>query len=151
MPNLEPKHHELNVERFCRHCGAPVNSSALRTHADRKSVSQEDPDELTANGIGAVFVGDGLLITAVILSATHSPVSSLLWLLLLVPAFVCFGKGFADVLHARQIQRRIKQAALNEAQDESLPPTSVVDVLKKTISGELTLPSITERTTRDLK
>lgn len=150
MRDLECGHQEQNVERFCRHCGALVKPSALQTGADRKS-ALKDPDELTAKGIGAVFVGDGFLITAVILSATHSPVSSLLWLLLLVPAFVCFGKGFADVLHARQIQRRIKQAALNDPTTESLPPTSVVDVLKKTISGELTLPSITERTTRDLK
>ena len=151
MRDLECGHQEQSVKRFCRHCGAPVNASALQTGVDRKTLSLKDPDELTANGIGAVFVGDGLLITAVILSATHSPVSSLLWLLLLIPAFVCFGKGFADVLHARQIQRRIKQAALNDQTTESLPTTSVVEVLKKTISGELTLPSITERTTRNLE
>ena len=68
----------------------------------------------------------------------------------LIPAFFFFGKGFSDVLQAQQIRRRIKQAALNNASTESLSPASVVDVLKKTLSGELALPSVTERTTRDL-
>ncbi len=145
MKNLDCKHPEPGLERFCRRCGAPVNPST------QNNLSLKDPDELTGNGIGAVFVGDGLLIVGVILSATQTPVSSLLWLLLLIPAFFFFGKGFSDVLQARQIHRRIKQAALNDGSTESLSPGSVVDVLKKTISGELILPSVTERTTRDLK
>ena len=144
MQNLECRHQESSAERFCRQCGAPINPST------QHKLSSKDPDELTGNGIGAVFVGDGFFIVGVILSATQTPVSSLLWLLLLIPAFFFFGKGFSDVLQARQIRRRIKEAALNDGSTESLPPASVVDVLKKTLSGELTLPSVTERTTRDL-
>ncbi len=82
---------------------------------------------------------------------TQTAVSSLLWLLLLIPAFFFFGKGFTDVFQAQQIRRRIKQAALDDQSNESLPPGSIVDALKRTISGELRLPSVTERTTRDLK
>jgi hypothetical protein len=144
MQNLECRHQESSAERFCRQCGAPINPST------QHNLSSKDPDELAGNGIGAVFVGDGFFLVAVILSATQSPVSSLLWLLLLIPAFFFFGKGFSDVLQAQQIRRRIKQAALNDVATDSLSPASVVDTLKKTLSGELALPSVTERTTRDL-
>ena len=139
MQNLECRHQESSAERFCRQCGAAISFST------QNKLSRKDPDELTGNGIGAVFVGDGFFMVGIILSATQTPVSSLLWLLLLIPAFFFFGKGFSDLLQAGQIRR--KQGALNS---ESLSPGVVVDVLKRTISGELILPSVTERTTRDL-
>ena len=147
MNNLECKHQETSVERFCRQCGAPVNSSM----AQRGALASKDPDELVGNGIGAVFVGDGFFMVGIILSATQTPVSSLLWLLLLIPAFFFFGKGFTDVFQAQQIRRRIRRAALDDQSNEQVPAGSVVDVLRRTISGELRLPSVTERTTRDLK
>jgi len=144
MQSLECRHPESSAERFCRQCGAPINPST------QHNISSKDPDELAGNGIGAIFVGDGFFMVGIILSATQTPVSSLLWLLLLIPAFFFFGKGFSDVLQAQQIRRRIKQAAPTDASTESLSPASVVDVLKKTLSGELALTSVTERTTRDL-
>ncbi|HEY4757848.1 MAG TPA: hypothetical protein VIH43_04765 [Chthoniobacterales bacterium] len=113
----------------------------------------KDPDELTANGIGSVIVGDGLFMVAVILSVSHSAVSSLLWLLLIIPAFFFFGKGFADVLHARQVTRRLKQAEVNsDTNRPELPPARVsfIEVLKKTSAELLPGPSVTDRTTRDL-
>ena len=114
----------------------------------------KDPDELTGSGIGSVIVGDGFLMVALILSVTNSPVSSLLWLLLLIPAFYCFGRGFADVLLARQIRRQQKQHELSRASDTAaLPPprASAAEIFQKTISGELAAaPSVTERTTRGL-
>lgn len=153
-------------ERFCRKCGTDLENSSLISFKQnllhRESVDEsirkaqsKDPDELTGNGIGSVIIGDGFFMVAVILSATHSSVSSLLWLFLLIPAFFFFGKGFADVLHARQIRRRIKQNKLSDAPtigELSSPGASVVDAFKKSISGELVaMPSVTERTTRDLK
>ena len=153
-------------ERFCRKCGTDLGSSSLMsvTHNafQRRSVNEglsmaksKDPDELTGNGIGSVIIGDGFFMVAVILSATHSSVSSLLWLFLLIPAFFFFGKGFTDVFHARQIQRRIQQNNLSDAPtiaELSSPGASVADAFKKSISGELfAMPSVTERTTRDLK
>lgn len=152
-------------ERFCRKCGtdlgnaslAPVKQSSLRKQrvaASLARVSAKDPDELTGNGIGSVIVGDGFLMVAVFLGVSHSPVSSLLWLLLLIPAFFFFGKGFADVFHARQIRRLAKQAALDATPAVaklSPPRLSVVDVFKNP-SGELVAtPSVTERTTRHLE
>jgi uncharacterized membrane protein YvbJ len=151
---------------FCRSCGtdletlslAPLKQNSLhKTNVDQSLTiaKSKDPDELTGNGIGSVIIGDGFFMVAVILSATHSSVSSLLWLFLLIPAFFFFGKGFSDVLHARQIRRRLKNR--NELTDASkvaelAPRASVVDVFKKSISGELVdVPSVTERTTRDLK
>ena len=128
---------------FCRRCGTDL-------------VKSKDPDELTANGIGSVIVGDGFFMVAVILSASNSSVGSLLWLFLLIPAFYLFGRGLADVLHARQIRRRQKgQGELNAAPKiAELPPhhVTVGDIFQKTISGELSpVPSVAERTTRDLK
>ena len=117
-------------------------------------VTAKDPDELTGNGIGSVIVGDGLFMVAVMLSVTQASISSLLWLLLLIPAFFFFGKGFADVFHARQIQRRLKQSELvaGPATAAIPPPTaSIIDVFKNYKSDKLTTrPSVTERTTRQL-
>lgn len=150
---------------FCRRCGTELRNSSLTLAAQNLQstrsmrgrlvkANSKDPDELTSNGVGSVIVGDGFFMVAVILSAINSSVSSPLWLFLLIPAFYFFGKGFADVLHARQIRRQQKRDELNEAvQVAELPPprASVMNTLKKTISGELAIPSsITERTTRDL-
>ncbi len=132
--------------RFCRKCGA--DSEALRVagnhslqRGDDETISKpsyKDPDELTGNGIGSVIIGDGFFMVAVLLSATQAPVSSLLWLLLLIPAFFFFGKGFADVLHAKQIRRRLKLQELDGASAQSdLPPprASISELIKD--SGEL--------------
>ena len=117
-------------------------------------VKTADPDELTSRGIGQVIVGDGFFMVAAILSATQSSVSSLLWLFLLIPAFFFFGKGFADVLHARQIRRRNRAPELDKGSKTfELPPgaAGAIESFKKPISGELALvPSVTERTTRNL-
>jgi hypothetical protein len=149
MPYLKHKHTGSELERFCRKCGNRIEPLV----AGPANLSLKDPDELTGNGIGAVIVGDGLMMVAVFLSATNAPVSSLLWLLLLIPAFIFFGKGFADVLGARQIRRRIKQAAIDHAAQLAATNDSPVrDFLKRSISGELaTVPSVTDRTTRNLE
>jgi hypothetical protein len=166
---LCPKCEMVNPDggNFCRSCGTEIkissrvavteNSVPVTTGSDESLMKTlaKDPDELTGKGIGNVIVGDGFLMVAVILSATNSSVSSLLWLFLLIPAFFFFGKGISDVLHARQIRQRLrKQEELSEAQKVvELPPVraTVVDVFKRSISGELIgVPSVTERTTRDL-
>ena len=142
---------------FCRQCGSELETGLLPNQKgpgpDVMRVRSKDPEELTGNGIGSVIVGDGFFMVAVILSATHSPVSSLLWLSLLIPAFFFFGKGFSDVLLAREIRRRRKQEEFERTpQLGEIPPprASVVEVLKR-ISGDLAaVPSVTERTTRDL-
>ena len=151
--------------QFCRGCGADLGSALIprlrRSLATNRGGGQElrgpqskDLDELTAAGIANVIIGDGFFMAAVLLSATHGNFSSVLWLLLLIPAFFFFGKGFADVLHSRQIQRRRKQEELKSAADVAeLPPTRVsfIDVIKRHTSGDLlAAPSVTERTTRDL-
>jgi hypothetical protein len=145
-------------ERFCRKCGKVLEHTAVKQDPLRQQsaienltdVRSKDPDELTGNGIGSVIIGDGFFMVAVILSASQSSVSSLLWLFLLIPAFFFFGKGFADVFHARQIRRRLKQTELKGAAIGELSPgrDSVVEVLRKSISGELV--SVTDRTTRNL-
>lgn len=152
-------------ERFCRKCGAnlatlPVPSGGkelvqnLSSRYGLTTVAQKDPDELTGNGVASFFVGDGFFFAAIILSATNSSVSSLLWLLLLIPAFLFFGKGFRDVWQARQIRRRLKQNELAAAPalPELEPPrNSVFDAIKSGSGELLSKPSVTERTTRELK
>jgi hypothetical protein len=135
---------------FCRKCGAGLEGTSLARVGESSPPERisgrgltrahaEDADEMTASGVGNVIVGDGFLITAVILSATHTSISSLLWLLLLIPAFYSFGRGFRDVLHARQIRRRRKQRELSAAAKAELPPTraSVADIIRSHTSGEL--------------
>lgn len=150
-------------ERFCRKCGTDLETASLasvkQNFLQKESIGERmkqarsrDPDELTGNGIGSVIVGDGFFMVAVILSATASSVSSLLWLLLLIPAFFFFGKGFADVLHARQIRRRMKQNELGAAPIIAEQPSPFTDVFQNhTSSGLILTPSVTERTTRQLK
>jgi hypothetical protein len=100
-------------------------------------------------------MGDGFFMVAVILSATQTPISSLLWLFLLIPAFMFFGKGFADVILAKQIRRRQARLELGDPTDNaellSKGPLAI-DLLTKSISGQLVgVPSVTDRTTRELK
>ena len=151
MTYLQRKNRSSELEKFCRNCGARIGTSFA---GPSSSLSPKDPDELVGNGIGAVIVGDGLLIVAIILSAIQSSVNSLLWLLLLIPAFFCYGKGFADVLLARQIRRRIKQDALDQ-ETHLLHATceeSVSEILNRSLSGQPALvPSVTEKTTRNLE
>ncbi|MGH9928807.1 MAG: hypothetical protein ACREA9_06210 [Pyrinomonadaceae bacterium] len=132
---------------------APTKQDSLRQQSvgvGLARVSAKDPDELSGNGIGSVIVGDGFLMVAVFLGVTHSSVSSLLWLLLLIPAFFFFGKGFSDVFHARQIRRLAKQAALDAMPAVAeLSSPRALDVFKSHVSSEL--PSVTERTTRHLE
>lgn len=131
-------------ERFCRKCGAslppvPVarNVEGLHHNSDARpgiaTVTQKDPDELTGNGVASFFIGDGFFFAAILLSVLPSSFTSWLWLLLLIPAFFFFGKGFSDVWQARQIRRRLKQNELVAAPE---------DLLSR--------PSVTERTTRQL-
>ena len=147
-------------EKFCRRCGANLPTAQIaRSGKELTPVSgpgeglkvstQKDPDELTGNGVASVFIGDGFFIVAVILSATHTSISSLLWLLLLIPAFFFFGKGFRDVWQARQIRRRLKENARSSFELES---GSSLFASIKTASGELLSgSSVTERTTRQLE
>jgi hypothetical protein len=114
-------------------------------------LAANDPDELTSSGIGSVIMGDGFLIVAIILSATQSSISSLLWLFLLIPAFFFFGKGFANVLKARQIRKRLRSLPGAGLSDQATRTISAGDTFGRLASGKLPQAhSITERTTREL-
>lgn len=138
------------TEKFCRSCGVSLEKTVLKTY---DAVMLKDPDELTSNGIGSVIVGDGLFMVVVILSVSNTPISSFLWLLLLIPAFFFFGKGFADVLLGKQIHRRIKEMDLLASSGKNeLPPAqgSIVDLIRN--SGNLiTARRSTAKTTRELQ
>lgn len=142
---------------YCRNCGFDLGNSPIKQSQLSKVFSKansKDPDELTAEGISKVIMGDGFFMVAIFLSVTHSSISSFLWLFLLIPAFFFFGIGFADVLLARQIRRKQKKEEIKtESKPDELPPPSVsfVDVIIKNTSGELIpIPSVTEKTTRNL-
>ena len=142
-----------HYERFCRKCGAVLEGAANRSleQATRTNLqpvtsdaglartAEKDPDELIGRGLASLFIGDGFFMVGILLSVMESSVTSLLWLLLLIPAFAFFGKGVSDVFQAKQIRRRRKQAML-----ETAPTTQP--------SGNLfPAASVTERTTRQLK
>ena len=155
----------VQAEKFCRKCGAtlsgvPVDRRGneliqMSRSADALTVSaQKDPDELIGTGVASVFIGDGFFMVAVILSATDTAFSSLLWLLLLIPAFFFFGKGFRDIWQARQILRRLKQNELTASQTPfsiQPPTTSMFETIKKASGDLLSGSSVTERTTRQLE
>lgn len=144
-------------ERFCRKCGSELGGLQNRTSENSNlntignslnhpatsaqfvQRTEKDPDELIGLGMASFFIGDGFFIVGILLSVMESSVKNLLWLLLLIPAFLFFGKGVSDVFQARQIRRRRKQNQIESA--PSTPP-----------SGNLfAAPSVTERTTRQLK
>ena len=111
--------------RFCRSCGTQLAG---------------DPDELVAAGISKVITGDGFLTVAVFLSVTQTAMSSLLWLLLLLPAFYLFGQGFSDVFRAAQIRRKRRRAEIERSPSHAeLPPpqVSVVDIVTNATTGKL--------------
>jgi len=150
-------------EKFCRRCGANLPTAQIArgkglTQAPGPSEglqvsTHRDADELTGNGVASVFIGDGFFMVAVILSATHTSISSLLWLLLLIPAFFFFGKGFRDVWQARQLRRRFRENELTARQAPfELESAGSLFSSIKTASGEL-LSGLraTERTTRQLE
>jgi zinc-ribbon domain len=153
---------------FCRTCGTDFEKASLALDKQgalpvKKGVrgarltkaESKDPDELIANGIGGIIMGDGFFMIAVILSATNASISSLLWLLMLIPAFFYFGKGFADILHAKRICQRLKANELKAAKAVAELPRlrpSVVDIFQDHISGGLLATGgATERTTRELQ
>lgn len=127
--------------KFCRNCGtelAPISSLPLVKAASDKALSSirsSDPDELVGMGISKVITGDGFLMVAIFLSISQTSVSSLLWLLLLLPAFYLFGQGFSDVFQARQIRRRQQN---EQAATEFTP------------SAFALIDSVTNQTTRKL-
>lgn len=139
-------------ERFCRKCGADLGGLQNRSlenskpnaidraaiNAQLEQRSEKDPDELIGRGMASFFIGDGFFIVGILLSVMESSVTSLLWLLLLIPAFLFFGKGVSDVFQARQIRRRRKQNEL-----ESAPTTQSANLFPAA--------SVTDRTTRQLK
>ena len=74
---------------YCRRCGAELETAPLARASGGptekapdarglRRAAERDPDEMTAEGVGSVIVGDGFFITAVILSATHTSISSML-------------------------------------------------------------------------
>lgn len=151
-------------EKFCRKCGANLPTVPNATGGKELTQTagsdgglpisaQKDPDELTGNGVASFFIGDGFLVVAVILSATHTSISSLLWLLLLIPAFFFYGKGFRDVWQARQLRRRLKENELAARPAPfKLEPGSSRFASIRPASGELLSgSSVTERTTRQLE
>ena len=149
---------------YCRKCGADLEHGSLapvlNSLRERKAggvtlkgARSEDPDELTASGIGSFIVGDGFFITGVILSVTHTSISSVLWLLLLIPAFFCFGRGLRDVLLAKQLRQRRRQEELKAAPAAELPPrrATVADIIGgHTSGGLLSAPRPSKRTTGEL-
>lgn len=139
---------------FCRRCGSELQPSSLTPAQLQErwlTLPSNDPDELTSSGIGSVIMGDGFLIVAIILSATDSSISSLLWLFLLIPGFFFFGRGVANVLKARQIRKRLKSLRGDALSDQATEPNPAGDTFGKLTSGKLSqVHSVTERTTREL-
>jgi len=107
--------------RFCRGCGAPVAAS-------------DDLDENMGMGIAKVIAGDGFFMVSILLTVLESDVQSMLWLLLLIPAFFLFGLGFSDIFRARRARQRNEQLRRSSAGAvaELSPGMSAVGIEDKT-------------------
>ncbi|HKP47616.1 MAG TPA: hypothetical protein VJT50_13530 [Pyrinomonadaceae bacterium] len=75
----------------------------------------KDPALRIRTGVGKIVAGDAFLWPAIYLSLMKTSIQSLLWLLLLLPAFFLVGTGLADVLRAKQIRRAQKQKQLDQS------------------------------------
>ena len=130
-------------DRSCRGCGSPVSPLvASPSECDQLLVrsgdgnlrarSLEAADDATARGLTKVIAGDGFFMVAVLLSIAQASGGSLLWLLILIPAFVLFGQGLSDVFKARQTRRRVASldpAALSPPAGGTVPARSAVALL----------------------
>jgi zinc ribbon protein len=156
-----PKCATQNVDgaSFCRSCGANVSliPQALTGQLpetdepkwpdryDRYSRKRRNRQPSIEEAIRRITMGVAFTIIAVMVSR-YAPSGNVWWFWMLIPAFGCFGKGFAELARFKTAQRQSQtpdQPQLNTVRPADLPAPK---------TGELRppVPSVTEGTTRHL-
>ena len=130
-----------------------------RKHARERS-RRRDPNEVFGDSIKQIFSGIGFLIFAIVLFTTGVWGGHAWWWAMLFPAFGCLGKGIADYMTSRRMERTQfnfapqNQNYLNQHQTRAdLPPTQTEYVApdSRYKTGDLVPPSVTDNTTRHLE
>lgn len=160
--------------KFCRFCGTDLDgvSAVLSGDLPEKFVSgraarihhearrSRDPNELFGDAIKQIMTGIGFLIVAIVLFTTGVAGGKFWWWTMLFPAFGCLGKGVSDYVKSKRIEKQLAgfSAAQPNALDQppansALPPTQTEYVApdSRYKTGDLTPPSVTDNTTRQLE
>jgi hypothetical protein len=158
-----PKCATQNVDgsSFCRSCGANISliPQALTGQLPKADADQpqcydrydrfsrrrwRNREPNIEDGIRSVTMGVAFTVVS-LLVATYAPAGRVWWFWLLIPAFGCFARGFAELARLRMAKNQTTpaQPQLNKVRQPNLSATN---------TGELTppVPSVTEGTTRHL-
>lgn len=142
----------INDARFCRKCGANLSlvPQALSGHLPQAPISRFEEaikrrrEPNLGRAIRRIFVGFAFLLVFVAMLLTSRPLGTgAVWLL--IPAFICLGKGIGEFVSLMTAQSRAEKTAM--------PPAEVTGQLQQNsfYYDPLAPPSVTERTTRHLE
>ena len=153
-----PKCATQNIDdaSFCRSCGANISliPQALNGQLPRADRPQR-PDRLSRKrrqhepsieeAIRTITMGIAFTVISVLVSK-YAPGGSVWWFWMLIPAFGCFGKGFAELARYRNAKSQsptYSQPQLNTVRQADLPAPKTGELMTP-------VPSVTEGTTRHL-
>ena len=158
-----PKCATQNIDgaHFCRSCGANISlvphalSGELPAVAEkedrhqrrRRKRGQSSPPTVDG-GIQSLMTGVGFLVVAIALAIFGRPIGAQVWWFwMLLPAFGLMGRGFAEIVRARQIN-----PPAGTQPTQQVPHRPAHDSLPASKTSELRppVPSVTEGTTRHL-
>ena len=153
-----PKCATQNVDgaSYCRSCGANIGlvPQALSGKLPAADPAQS-PDCISRKGrqrepsieeaIRNITMGFAFTIVSVLV-LRYAPAGPIWWFWMLIPAFGCFGKGFAELARLRMTRRRSPmnaQPQLNTVRRPDFPAPNTGELMPP-------VPSVTEGTTRHL-
>jgi len=153
--------------KYCRSCGANVSlvPQALTGNLPAEPAARQEAQMIDdwhgrhrgrryrppslAKGIQNVFVGVGFLFVSMAVYV-WAPAGETWWFWMLIPAFSTLGSGVAEIVRAKQEERRTQMAA-PAMSSSSVPPAPRVEELPPRDTSRFTPPSsVTETTTRHL-
>ncbi len=155
--------------RFCRSCGADLgNVSAALSGKLPQAPYVVDPRKRGVSwqsAITKIFTGLAFFIVSIILAFNQTPGSKVWWFWLLIPAFVTFGGGIAQIIQLKKLEKKEAAFAPQNTRNiissappsNALPPTQTDYMAppKQSIydTGDLVERpgSVTEPTTRHLQ
>jgi hypothetical protein len=154
-----PKCATQNVDgaSYCRACGAnislvpqalsgqlPVSDQAVWAKRNLRKRRARPPASIE-EAIKTITMGIAFIIISILISK-YAPAGEIWWFWMLIPAFGCLGKGFAELARlkaAKSDAQNLAQPQINSVRPADLPAPR---------TGELMNPvsSVTEGTTRHL-
>ena len=153
-----PKCATQNIDgaSYCRSCGANISlipqalggqlpTAEQPQWSDRYSRKRRRHEPSIEEAIRTITMGVAFTILS-ILVAKYAPAGQIWWFWMLIPAFGCFGKGFAELARLRMARSQSSmnaQPQLNTVRQPDLPAPRTGELMPPA-------PSVTEGTTRHL-